>query len=73
MIFILTVKLLLHDMAPPVSYHGDAVFHCESESTLFGLPIEDTTRNQWLSCTYNTVPEKFNQNIECVQRISMTT
>ncbi len=22
------------------------MFHCESESTLFGLPKEDTTRNQ---------------------------
>ncbi len=39
------------------------VFHCESESTLFGLPKEDTTRNQWLSCIYNTVPEQFNPNI----------
>uniref|UniRef100_A0A672PGE2 Transmembrane and coiled-coil domains protein 1-like n=1 Tax=Sinocyclocheilus grahami TaxID=75366 RepID=A0A672PGE2_SINGR len=33
----------------------DAVFCCESETTLFGLPKEDTTRNQWLSCIYNTV------------------
>ncbi len=41
----------------------DAVFHCESESTLFGLPKDDTTRNQWLSCIYNTVPELFNTNI----------
>ncbi len=39
------------------------MFHCESESTLFGLPKEDTTRNQWLSCIYNTVPEQFNPNI----------
>ncbi len=38
-------------------------FDCESESTLFGLPKEDTTRNQWLSCIYNTVPEQFNPNI----------
>ncbi len=38
-------------------------FHCESESSLFGLPKEDTTRNQWLSCIYNTVPEWFNPNI----------
>ncbi len=41
----------------------DAVFRCESESTLFGLPKEDTTRNQWLSCIHNTVPERFNPNI----------
>ncbi len=40
-----------------------AVFRCESESTLFGLPKEDTTRNQCLSCIYNTVPEQFNPNI----------
>ena len=39
------------------------VFCCESENTLFGLPKEDTTRNQWLSCIYNTVPEQFNPNI----------
>ncbi len=25
------------------------MFRCESESTLFGLPNEYTTRNQWLS------------------------
>ncbi len=41
--FILAVVLLLRPCP------GDAVFHCESESTLFGLPKEDTTRNQWLS------------------------
>ncbi len=41
----------------------ETLFHCESESTLFGLPKEDTTRNQWLSCVYNTVPEQFNPNI----------
>ncbi len=58
-IFILAVVLLL----PPASCRGDAVFRCESESTLFGLPKEDTTRNQWLSCVYNTVPEQFNPNI----------
>ncbi len=39
------------------------VFRCESETTLFGLPKEDTTRNQWLSYIYNTVPEHFNTNI----------
>ncbi len=42
---------------------GDAVFHCESESTLFGLPKDDTTRNQRLRCIYNTFPEQFNPNI----------
>ncbi len=62
--FILAVVLLL----PPAPCRGDAVFRCESESTLFGLPKEDTTRNQWLSCIYNTVPEQFNPNIQ-VQRI----
>ncbi len=29
---------------------------CESETTFFGLPKEDTIRNQCLSCIYNTVP-----------------
>ncbi len=52
--FILAVVLLL----PPA---GDAVFCCES--TLFGLPKEDTTRNQWLSYIYNTAPEQYIQNI----------
>ncbi len=55
---ILTVVLL-----PPAPCHGDTVLRCENESTLFGLPKEDTTRNQWLSCIYNTVPEQFNPNI----------
>ncbi len=27
------------------------------------LPKEDTTRNQRISCIYNTVPEQFNPNI----------
>jgi len=45
-------------MLPP----GDAVFCFEIESSLFGLPKENTTRNQWLSCVYNTVPEEFNPN-----------
>ncbi len=57
--FILAVVLLL----PPAPCTGDAVFHCESTSTLFGLPKEDTTRNQWLSYIYNTVPEQLNPNI----------
>ncbi len=30
------------------------MFHCESKSTLFGLPKEDTTRNQRLSCIYDS-------------------
>ncbi len=47
---------------PPAPCPGDAVFRCESGSTLFGLPKEDTTRNQ-LSSIYNTVPEQFNPNI----------
>ncbi len=56
---ILAVVLLLQ----PTPCPGDAVFRYESESTLFGLPKVDTTRNQWLSCIYNTVPEKLNTNI----------
>ncbi len=36
---------------------------CESETTFFGLPKDDTIRNQWLSCIYNTVPEQYNANI----------
>ncbi len=39
MIFILAVVLLL-----PAPCPGDAVFRCERESTLFGLPKEDTTK-----------------------------
>ncbi len=39
------------------------VFCCESKSTLFGLPNEYTTRNQWLSCIYNIVPVQYNTNI----------
>ncbi len=42
---------------------ADAVFRCENATTLFGLPKEDTTRNQWLSCIYNTVPEQYKTNI----------
>ncbi len=49
---------------PPAQCPGDAVFRCETESTLFGFQTKkDTTRNQWLSCIYNTVPEQFNTNI----------
>ncbi len=57
---ILTVVLLLRQETP---CRGDAVFRCESESTLCSLPKEDTTRNQCLSCIYNTVQEEFNPNI----------
>ncbi len=39
--FILAAVLLL----PPAPCPGDTVFHCESESTLSGLPKEGTTRN----------------------------
>ncbi len=39
------------------------MFHCESESTLFGFPNEYITRNQWLSYIYNTVTEQYNANI----------
>ncbi len=59
--FILAVVLLL-----PPPCRGDAVFRCESESTLFGLANEFTTRNQWLSYIYNTVPEQYNANIHNV-------
>ncbi len=58
-IIIIAVVLLL----PPAPCPGDAVFCCGSESSLFGPPKEDTTRNQWLSYVYNTVPEQFNPNI----------
>ncbi len=56
---ILAVVLLLL----PAPCPGDTVFCCESESTLFGLPKQNTTINQWLSYIYNTVPEQFNPNI----------
>ncbi len=56
---ILAVVLLL----PPAPCPGDAVFRCERESTMFGLPKEDINRNQWLRCIYNPVPEQFNLNI----------
>ncbi len=48
---------------PPAPCPGDAVLRCERESTLFGLPKDDTTRNKWLRCFYNTVPEQYNSNI----------
>ncbi len=52
---ILAVVLLLL----PAPCRGDVVLHCETETTLFGLPKEDTTRNQWLCCIYNTVKSKY--------------
>ncbi len=33
------------------------MFCCKRETTLFGLPKEDTTRHQWLRCIHNTVPD----------------
>ncbi len=58
-IFILAVVLLV----PPAPCPGDAVFHGERETTLFVLQKDDTTKNQWLSCIYNTDTEQFNPNI----------
>ncbi len=55
---ILAVVLLL----PPASCSGDAVFVVKEKHFVWD-PKEDTTRNQWLSCIYNTVPEQFNTNI----------
>ncbi len=64
-ICILSVVLLL----PPAPCPGDAKeFRCERESTLFGLPKEDTTRNQWFSCT-TLFQNSSTQILECVQRI----
>ncbi len=57
--FIFTAVLLL----PPAPCPGDAVFHCKSETTLFGIPKKDTTRNKLLTSIYNTVLEQFNSNI----------
>ncbi len=49
------------------------VFCCESESTLFGLSNEYTTRNQWLIYIYNTVPEQYNTNIRvCAAHLQRT-
>ncbi len=56
---ILTVILLLL----PAPCPGDTVFCRESKSTLFGLPKQDKTINQWLSYIYNTFPEQINPNI----------
>ncbi len=58
-IIILAVVVLL---LPPAPCPGDAVFRCKRESTLFGFPNEDKTRNQWISI-YNTDPEQLNPNI----------
>ncbi len=62
---ILAVVLLLPPEHTPCA--GDAVSRCESETTLFGLPKEDTTRNQWLSCIYNTVPQIL-EYVQCILR-----
>ncbi len=66
---ILAVVLLL----PPAPCPGDAVFQCESESTLFGLPKEDTTRNQWLSCITTLFQNSSTQILESVQHILRRT
>ncbi len=36
-------------------FQGDAVFLCESKSTLFGLPKVDAIRNHWLRFVYKNV------------------
>ncbi len=56
--FILAVVLLL----PPHVVETAECFIVKVKY-LFGLPNEYTTRNQWLSCTYNTVPGQYNANI----------
>ncbi len=55
--------------AEPLFWLSDAVFHCERETTLFVLPKEDTARNQWFSCVYNTVQNSSTQILDRVQRI----
>ncbi len=50
-------RLIVVLLLPPEPCPGDAVFRWESETTLFGLPKEDTTRNQWSRCFYNTVEQ----------------
>ncbi len=58
-----TIILIVVLLLPPAPCPGDAVFRCERETIVFGLPKEDTTTNQWFSCIYNTVPEQHNANI----------
>jgi len=58
-----TIILAVVMLLPPAPCPGDDMFRFESETNLFGLPKEGTTRNQWLSCIYNTVTEQFNPNI----------
>ncbi len=53
-----TIILAVVMLLPPAPCPGDDMFRCESETNLFGLPKEGTTRNQWLSCIYNTVTER---------------
>ncbi len=42
----------------------EPLFHCEREATLFGLPKENTTRNQWLSCKWLNC-WKSNVSLQC--------
>ncbi len=53
------VYVCVHDLYIQYIY----IYICRGERTLFGIPKEDTTRNKWLSCIFNTVPEQFNPNI----------
>ncbi len=59
-----TIILAVVMLPLPAPCPGDAVFRCERESTLFGLPKEDTTINQWFSYIYNTGPEQYKANIK---------
>ncbi len=56
-----TIILAVVLSLPPAPCPGDAVFHCESKSTLLRLPKEDTTRNQWLCLQHcsRTVQHKY--------------
>ncbi|XP_073710642.1 uncharacterized protein [Misgurnus anguillicaudatus] len=39
------------------------VFRCERQTTLFGLPIEESLRNQWSVFLYNAVPDQYSLNV----------
>ncbi len=57
--FILAVMLLL-----PPPCRGDAVcFVVKVKVLCLAFQMKYTTRNQWLSYIYNTVPEQYNANI----------
>ncbi len=57
--FILAVLLLL-----PMPCHGYTVCSVVKAKVLcLAFQMKYTTRNQWLSCIYNTVPEQYNANI----------